>query len=356
MVGSAARVAEDYARLAVVVPVHNQPRMIVACIEALLRSGVDAASIVVVDDASTDGTGAAARATGANVVRCPHNLGPAGARNYGAQQSRSDLILFVDSDVLVDPSAVERVLSLMDRQPDVSAVFGSYDDEPAAPGLVSQYRNLLHHFVHQASASNATTFWTGCGAIRRSAFEAIGGFDERRSLNYIEDVELGQRLYRAGHRIVLDKQLWSKHLKRWDVRSMVKTDLLHRALPWSREILAGGRFQQDLNLTWSHRCSVACTGVGAGLLAVGILQPAALVAAGAAFAGVAWLNAGLFLFLARKRGTAFAAACLPLHLAHHACAGLGFAYALSELAVAQLAARARAGAQAIGLQRPDSNH
>ena len=130
-------VAQNGKRLAVIVPVHNQPREIVACIEALLRAGVDAASIVVVDDASTDGTSAAARAAGAVVVRCPRNLGPAGARNFGAHCSRSDLILFVDSDVLVDPAAVQRVLSLMDREPDVSAGFGSYYDEPDVPGLVS---------------------------------------------------------------------------------------------------------------------------------------------------------------------------------------------------------------------------
>ena len=59
----------------------------------------------------------------------------------------------------------------------LAAVLGSYDDRPPASGLVARYRNLLHHFVHQRSRREATTFWTGLGAVRRDAFAALGGFD-----------------------------------------------------------------------------------------------------------------------------------------------------------------------------------
>ena len=52
--------------------------------------------------------------------------------------------------------------------------------EPTAPGLVSRFRNLLHHYTHQKGpfrdvARPAHTFWTGCGAIRRDLFLAIAG-------------------------------------------------------------------------------------------------------------------------------------------------------------------------------------
>ena len=77
---------------------------------------------------------------------------------------------------------------------------------PRLQGVVSQYRNLLHHFVHQHGNSEASTFWAGCGAIRRSVFEEMGGFDEQRfPTPSIEDIELGYRLRQAGHRILLDK-------------------------------------------------------------------------------------------------------------------------------------------------------
>ena len=82
--------------------------------------------------------------------------------------------------------------------------------------MVSQYRNLLHHFVHQEGNPEASTFWAGCGAVRRAAFDAVAGYDEARFRRpSIEDIELGYRLRRAGYRIRLDRDLQCTHLKRW---------------------------------------------------------------------------------------------------------------------------------------------
>ena len=112
-------------------------------------------------------------------------------------------------------------MARFEADPGLAGLFGSYDDEPAAPGLVSRFRNLLHHYVHQAGtfvddARPAQTFWTGCGLIRRDVFLEAGGFDPqlyRRPA--IEDIELGYRMTRAGHRIVLARDVQATHLKRW---------------------------------------------------------------------------------------------------------------------------------------------
>ena len=98
--------------------------------------------------------------------------------------------------------------------PTLTAVFGSYDDAPAEPGVVSQFRNLLHHHVHQQGAGEATTFWAGLGAVRADAFRAAGGFDaERYPLPSVEDIDLGTRLSRNGGRILLDPLIQGTHLK-----------------------------------------------------------------------------------------------------------------------------------------------
>lgn len=325
--------------ISVIVPAYNQAKNLKSVLGALLEAAQPGVEILVVDDGSTDQTVAIAEAMGVRVLQCTSNLGPAGARNLGARCCRGEIVFFVDADVVVDSGAVSRVLTTFRERPDVAAVFGSYDDEPSAPSLISQYRNLLHHFVHQRGATEASTFWTGCGAVRRLAFEAVGGFDERRDLNYIEDVELGYRLRRAGYRILLDKQLQGKHLKRWDLISMIKTDLLKRALPWSRFLLANDTFRGDLNLAWQHRWSVALTGLGGAAVAAAAVQPRALLAAAAAFVGVAALNASFFSFLSRKRGPLFAAACFPLHLIHYCCGGLGFGYTWGEARLGRLSWR-----------------
>src|SRR6185295_15410990 len=161
-------------RISIVIPVHDNEACLRHCLAALPSPGPDV-EIIVVDDASTPPV--AAR-PGIEVLRLASNAGPGAARNHGARRATGDVLLFVDSDVVVAPDAVERMRRVLDRRPDVAAAFGSYDASPRAPGVVSQFRNLLLHFVHQHGDPEASTFWAGCGAIRRAVFEAVGGFDE----------------------------------------------------------------------------------------------------------------------------------------------------------------------------------
>ncbi len=261
---NAPREAEGDVSLSVVVPVRDGGAQLEQCLDALLASDFSRFELIVVDDGSTDGGAsvAACRARGVEVVELSRNLGPAAARNRGAERARGNVLLFVDSDVVVRPGTVARVAAFLSRQPGVAAVFGSYDDAPAAANFVSQYKNLQHHFVHQQASERAETFWAGCGAVRRAAFDAVGGFDERQYTKpSVEDIELGQRLRRAGYSVALDKGLQVKHLKRWTFTSLLRADIFHRALPWSRLILNdGGALINDLNLRVRERVSAALVG------------------------------------------------------------------------------------------------
>jgi len=312
--------------ISVIVPAYDSASFIGECLEALHASSLPVAEIVVVDDGSTDDTAAVAAAAGARVVRQAANRGPAAARNAGAVAALGDVLFFVDADVAVARDAVARIARLLDANPDVAAVFGSYDARPRAPGLVSQYRNLLHHWVHQQASPDAFTFWAGCGAVRRGAFEAIGGFDEHAAWWFIEDIELGHRLRRAGHRIVLDKDLQGTHLKRWTLGSVLWTDVLYRAAPWTRLIRHGGATPHDLNLARGQRWSVALVGLAGACLALGLVSPALAGIAVAALAAVVVLNRRFYGFLRRQRGGVFAVSCVPLHVLYFVCCGAGFAY------------------------------
>lgn len=312
-------------RLSIIVPAYNNACELRECLAALGGVASPETELIVVDDASTDDTPSVAAGPGVRLLRLDRNSGPGAARNLGARHARGDVLLFVDADVVVVPEAVRRVVRLFQDHPDVAAVFGSYDTRPRATGLVSQYRNLVHHFVHQQGNSDASTFWAGCGAIRRSVFLAVGGFDEQRyPQSSIEDIELGYRLRRAGHRILLDKALQATHLKRWSLRSVIWTDITRRAIPWSRLILETRRAPDDLNLKRGQRLSGGLVGLACVLLPLTALRPELLAGAAAALAGVVVLNRDLFAFLARERGVRFAAACVPLHLLYYLYSGLSY--------------------------------
>src|SRR3972149_10896193 len=164
--------------ISIIIPVYNTPHDLLECLSALRASSYPNSEIIVVDDASTDDTHLIATRTGVRVLRLTENSGPAPARNHGARHAKGNILIFVDADVVVSPGVISRMVKVFEEHPDVAAVFGSYDVSPRAVGLVSQYSNLLHHFVHQNCDPEASTFWAGFGAIRRSVFEEIGGFDE----------------------------------------------------------------------------------------------------------------------------------------------------------------------------------
>jgi len=316
-------------RISVIVPVRNDPAGLRACLAALRAEAPF--EVLVADDASTDDTAAVAEAAGVRVVRSAAAGGAGAARNRAAREARGDVLFFVDADVVVAPGAVARVRRMFAARPELAAVFGSYDARPAAPGLVSQYRNLLHHWVHQEGNPDAFTFWAGCGAIRRPVFEALGGFVERGDAAALEDVELGYRLHAAGHRVLLDKGLRGTHLKRWTLRTMVHADVVYRALPWGHLLLTRGAPDASLSLQRGQRPSVALAALALVLLPLAPVAPAALAGGVAALAGVAVLNRRFYAFLRRERGTAFAVAAFPLHLLYFLCGGLGLVWAWLRL-------------------------
>ncbi len=265
--------------LSVVVPVRNGGRDFERCLRRLRGSSLTDYELIVVDDASTDQSAATAGEAGATVLRLPAPRGPAAARNLGAQAASSQLIFFLDADVAVHRETLARAVARFDCDPSLSALFGSYDDRPAAPGLVSQYRNLLHHFVHQQGTFQsdirpAHTFWTGCGAIRRGVFLEYGGFDPRLYPRpAIEDIELGYRLTRTGHKIVLARDVQATHMKRWTLAEMIRTDIFRRGVPWMLLIKRSGTIETDLNVKAGQKACVALTGLALLAGAIGAAFP-----------------------------------------------------------------------------------
>jgi hypothetical protein len=311
--------------MSIIVPVYNNAPDLRECLSALIVASRPDAEIIVVDDASTDDTPAIAAQLGTRVLQLANNSGPAAARNYGAHHAQGDILCFVDADVVIAPGVVSCIDALFSAHPDLAAVFGSYDARPRAKGIISQYRNLLHHFVHQHGRAKASTFWAGCGAIRRSVFQEVGGFDEKRFPRpSIEDIELGHRLRQAGHRILLDKTLQGTHLKQWTLLSVIRTDIVCRAIPWSRLILESKKAPDDLNLKAGQRLSVALMGLASLCLLLAIFQLELLVPVAAALLGVIILNRELFVFFFRQQGLLFAITCIPLHLLYYLDSGLGY--------------------------------
>jgi len=303
--------------ISVVIPVHNASAMLGRCLAALKTSTYQNFECVVVDDGSTDDSAALAAASGARVIATGGQHGPAYARNRGAGTAEGEILFFIDADVTVQSGTLAKIAKAFEQNAALDALIGSYDEDPAEPNFLSQYKNLMHCFVHQQGRRRASTFWTGCGAIRRHVFEKFRGFDESYVRPSIEDIELGARLIRGGKSIELEPTLMVKHLKRWTLSVLLASDIRDRAIPWTVLMLRERNIPNDLNVQSSQRVSVV-------LVYLALLAPFYWPASAISLLITIALNHRFYRFLARKRGLWFAIRSVPLHLAYFLYSGAAF--------------------------------
>ncbi|MDZ7732942.1 MAG: glycosyltransferase [Acidimicrobiia bacterium] len=306
--------------LSVVVPATDVPATLPRCTAAIRAAHEPPDELIVIDG--------------------PRDLTVSAARNTGVEAASGDVVVFVDADVEVHPDVFRRIRDTFTSFPGLTAVHGSYDDQPGDPRTVSTFRNLLHHHVHQANAGPAETFWTGLGAIRRDAFLAVGGFDETRYPRpSIEDIDLGHRLWDDGAALRLDPRIQGKHLKTWRLGSMLWVDLTRRAIPWLELQFRSRRLSGTLNCGWRHRLSaLVCVGA---LVALVLGLPLVALAGAIALVG---LNRSFYALLLRRQGVVRAVGGIGLHALHHLVALVAVPATLATLAVSTLRRDHRSGA------------
>ncbi|SIN94008.1 Glycosyltransferase involved in cell wall bisynthesis [Singulisphaera sp. GP187] len=175
-----------------VIPVYNSADTIDRAIESVLAQTYPPAEVVVVDDGSVDDSAAvAARYPSPVVVVRQANAGPGAARNRGVRESSAEWVAFLDADDTWLPDKHEREMTLM-SDPNVGVVHarGPSSYIPAPPNVT--FENLwTENCVSLSSA-----------VVRRTAWDAVGGFDESRALISVEDHNLWLRLAAAGWRII----------------------------------------------------------------------------------------------------------------------------------------------------------
>ena len=319
-------------KISVIMPAYNAahylPRVLTPLIEMLNGGEVD--EVLVVDDNSTDNTAELAREMGARVMVTPQNGGPGLARNQAAHEAIGDVLWFVDSDVIAWPGGAARIREAMADE-SVHAVFGSYDDTPDGQQWISKYKNLTHRFHHQEANREASTFWAGCGAVRKAPFLAVGGFDvDTYRVPSIEDIELGYRISGNGGRILVIPDLLGKHLKIWTLGNVVHTDIFRRALPWARLMISREGLTDDLNTSFIERLRAGISGLGLlSILAIPFVAGAWVAALVLAVLALI-INWNFFSFLWKNGGLPFALYAMAFHQVYYIYSATVFVWCLFE--------------------------
>ena len=206
-----------FSRVSVVIPAYNCAGTIVGLIDSLKRQSRAPLEIIVIDDHSRDETADLAQSLSVKVLRNSRNIGPAFCRNRGIQESKGEILAFVDSDCICELDWVQQIEHLFENdQKDV--VMGKVCFYPQtnfsravcdlgwpAGGTVGFEK------VWKIGADSRTDHISSCNfAVRRRVIEKYGAFDERFPL-FGEDVELSERWVASQVRIYYCPALKVEH-------------------------------------------------------------------------------------------------------------------------------------------------
>lgn len=194
----------------IIIPTYNRRSLLKRVLRALFSQTYppDKYEIIVVDDGSTDGTGGMVRR-----LKAPCTLryfrqrkgGPSAARNYGIKQARGEIIIFIDSDILVDSHFVQEHLEYHQKYPRI-----------VAKGPVIHTHTLVHPTGERGKLKDMSTafFATGNCSVEKKTLLKAGLFDEDFKEYGWEDLELGIRLKKQGLRTVTNKRAVGYHYRK----------------------------------------------------------------------------------------------------------------------------------------------
>jgi N-acetylglucosaminyl-diphospho-decaprenol L-rhamnosyltransferase len=213
----------ESARVAVVVVNHNTRDDLLACLASLAGAGAD--EVVVVDSGSSDGSASAAAAAfpDALVVSLP-NVGFGQAANAGVAACTAPVVVLANADTRFPEGSAAAMGAYLDARPDVGALgpmvrFPDGRLQMSARSFPSLSQALGHavfglfwptnpwtrvyRLTDWDHASERQVDWVSgcCVAVRRDAFDAVGGFDPAYFM-FVEDVDLCYRLGQAGYRVM----------------------------------------------------------------------------------------------------------------------------------------------------------
>ena len=209
----------------IIVVCWNSADVLGRCLDQLFAQDHANYEIVVVNDGSDDNTLEVAERASTRgeltIVRSPRNRGCPHARNLGLRHARGEIVAFIDADGFATPSWLRHVVEAFDADETIGGVASTvfFADNPlvinGAGGIVNRQgwaADLsMNESYERAEIACEALYPMGCGmALRRSALERVGPFDDRM-LNYYDDVDYGVRLWRAGCRVAVAPGAWIDH-------------------------------------------------------------------------------------------------------------------------------------------------
>jgi len=209
-------------KISVVIPVYNSALTLKECLDAIFHSSFNDFEVIVVSDNSSDDSVQIAKQYQCKIIELNENRGPGFARNKGAQLAKGEILLFVDSDVIIDKESLNSLNNKFNDN-DVNVVQGVYSHEPNYQNIATQYQQSFYcYYSWDLNIKYTSSLITNCFAIRRDIFEDVKGFNTDIKGATCEDEEFGYVLIEKGHKILILRQLNGKHRVNYNFKKLIK--------------------------------------------------------------------------------------------------------------------------------------
>lgn len=207
--------------VSIVIAAYQAAATIGRTVDSLLAChGIDHARVLVVDDGSTDDTADLAARPGVEVIRAPH-VGRAAALNRGIAAADGEVVLFTDADCVVPPSWLEDTLAELGDDDGIGGNLVPSRHTAVELAKVLRYVEEFERGVTLARRYTGVCLNGNNMAVRKTALDAVGGFDE--TFVHGADADLTRRLLAGGFRLRRTTATCVTHLKVDTLASFLRT-------------------------------------------------------------------------------------------------------------------------------------
>lgn len=200
--------------ISVIIPAYNAEKMISACINSLINQECSSQEyeVIVVDDGSIDRTADIVKSFKNVKLIQQKNQGPAAARNNGANHAKGDIILFTDSDCLLEENWIKEMTRPFKENPYIIGVKGIYKTKQKE--LASRFVQIEYEDKYDLLKNNEYIDFvdTYSAAFKKDVFLEFGGYDTSFPVASAEDVELSFRMSTKGYKLVYNSRAIVYHI------------------------------------------------------------------------------------------------------------------------------------------------
>lgn len=296
-------------KISVIIPAHNAQRTIRENLRSVYASGFKDYEVIVVDDRSIDKTIEIAKEFDCHIIKSEGSKNRSLARNTGIKESKGEIVVFIDSDVVINKDSLGLISKAFEDNPQISGLTGILSKYTPYDNFFTQYKNLYMHYIFQKMPKEIEFLYGGICALRKEAIYRYNLFFDKDIVR-ANDTELGARMGQKGLKIFLIKDLEVIHLKVYNPISFLKNEFFI-PFDFTLAMLKNNRTLSSLKKRrFAHTPINQVFSVGLALIIIGLIpfifiNPKLLPLLLCSFGLFSILNLDFLIFLKREKSTTF---------------------------------------------------